>query len=154
MSLDVYLSISHPFSMVRGPGDEPRISGKPDYDGTLKDWASSKITIKKSYLHQKRKWLATQYGVAKKQPVAEKQPSQTIAEKQFQTPAPMKAPVDQTPAPMKAPADQTPAPMKAPAISCEEAAIPDTGTDAGASNQQHPRALPLLPRRDASSTRL
>ena len=32
MSLDVYLSIPHLFSMVRGPGDEPRISGKPDYD--------------------------------------------------------------------------------------------------------------------------
>ena len=74
--------------MVRGSGDEPRTSGKPEYDGTLKEWASAKIKIK-SYLHQKRVWLVTQYGVAKKQPVAEKQPFQTIAEKQFQTPAPM-----------------------------------------------------------------
>ena len=74
--------------MVRGSGDELRISGKPDYNGSLKDWDFAKIMIK-SYLHQKRKWLVTQKGVAKKQ---------------FQTPAPMKAPADQTPAPMKAPA--------------------------------------------------
>jgi len=47
----------------------------------------------KSYLHQKQKWLVTKNGVAKKQPVAEKQPSQTAAKKQlFQTPAPMQAP--------------------------------------------------------------
>ena len=26
------LSTAHPIFMVRGPGDEPRISGKPDYD--------------------------------------------------------------------------------------------------------------------------
>ena len=74
--------------MVRGPGDELRISGKPDYNGSLKDWAYAKVTLK-SYLHQKQKWLVTQKGVAKKQ---------------YQTPAPMKAPADQTPAPMKAPA--------------------------------------------------
>ena len=42
MSLDVFLSISHPSIMVRGSGDKPRISGKPDYDGTLKDWAFAK----------------------------------------------------------------------------------------------------------------
>ena len=42
MSLDVFLSISHPSIMVRGSGDEPGISGKPDYDGTLKDWAFAK----------------------------------------------------------------------------------------------------------------
>ena len=78
--------------MVRGSGDEPRTSGKPEYDGTLKDWPSAKIMIK-SYLHQKQKWLVTKNGVAKKQPVAEKQPSQTAAKKQlFQTPAPMQAP--------------------------------------------------------------
>ena len=52
------------YIMVRGPGDEPRISGKADYDGTLKDWAYAKITLK-SYLHQKKKWLVTQKGVAK-----------------------------------------------------------------------------------------
>ena len=52
MSLDVFLSISHPSIMVRGSGDEPGISGKPDYDGTLKDWASAKITMK-SIIHTK-----------------------------------------------------------------------------------------------------
>ena len=41
-----------------------------------------------------------------------------------------------------------------PTLECPRAPAPDTGTDAGAGNQQHPRALPLLPRRDASSTRL
>ena len=83
--------------MVRGPGDEPRISGRPDYDGTLKEWQYFKIKLT-SHLHEKGKWLVTKKGVA------EKQPPQTIAEKQFQTPAPMKGPADQTPAPMKAPA--------------------------------------------------
>ena len=52
MSLDVFLSISHPSIMVRGSGNEPGISGKPDYDGTLKDWASAKITMK-SIIHTK-----------------------------------------------------------------------------------------------------
>ena len=83
--------------MVRGPGDEPRISGRPDYDGTLKEWQYFKIKLT-SHLHEKGKWLVTKKGVA------EKQPPQTIAEKQFQTPAPMMAPADQTPAPMMAPA--------------------------------------------------
>ena len=74
------LSTAQPSFMVRGSGDEPRTSGKPEYDGTLKDWPSAKIMIK-SYLHQKQKWLVTKNGVAKKQPVAEKQPSQTAAKK-------------------------------------------------------------------------
>ena len=52
MSLDVFLSISHLFFMVRGSGDEPKTSGKPEYDGTLKDWASAKITMK-SIIHTK-----------------------------------------------------------------------------------------------------
>ena len=113
MSLDVFLSISHLFFMVRGSGDESKTSGKPEYDGTLKDWASAKITIK-SCLHQKRKWLVTQYRAAKKQPVAKKQPFQTVAKKQpFQMVA--KKQLFQTPAPMQGPAYQTPAPMQAPA---------------------------------------
>jgi len=77
--------------MVCGSDDNPKVSGKPDYDGSLKQWRSVKISLR-SYLHVKQKLQVVQHGVSNKA-TANKETHTTSQLSNFETPATRLAPL-------------------------------------------------------------
>jgi len=80
--------------MVGGSDEDPKVSGKPDYDGSLKQWRSVKISLR-SYLHVKQKLQVVQHGVSNKATAnKDTHGTHTISElSNFETPATRLAPL-------------------------------------------------------------
>ena len=70
--------------MVGGCDDNPKVSGKPDYDGSLKQWRSVKISLR-SYLHVKQKLQVVQHEVSNKATANKETHTSELSE--FETPA-------------------------------------------------------------------
>ena len=85
--------LQHRGVVLHGSGcdEDPKVSGKPDYDGSLKQWRSVKISLR-SYLHVKQKLQVVQHGVSNKA-TANKDTHTTSELSKFETPATRLAPL-------------------------------------------------------------